>query len=244
MTALTKAFNLVLREMVILFRAESNCTDVKSALKRDYKKFDSESDTYIVAFLENDDLLSGFPLLKTASRVCRPNATEQVFRMHECLVCPQLHALNPAGVRQRRAERHGSGDAAAVPGAVLDKDLSSELVHMITNMDDDLRPLLLGLKPVGQDIMSIARDVSKTIDLESIMRDGMDPNSAAVQDMMGSVTRDIQTRIDSGQVDQDALMQEASAMLAGLGGAGGMGAMMQALMGGQPTSKPKQSRRR
>jgi hypothetical protein len=245
MIALVKAFNTVLREMVILFRTESNCSEVKSAIKRDYKKFDSDTDAHIAAFRENDDQLSGFPLLKTASEFVDSGATEQVFRMHECLRClAKLHTHEPADcIVNVVLNAMATGDATDVPGAVLDKDLASELSAMITSMDEDLRALLPNVKPAGHDIMSIARDVSKTIDIESIMRDGMDPNSAAVQDMFSNVTRDIQGRIDNGQVDQDALMQEASAMLAGLGGAGGMGAMLQALMSGQQ-STPKKSRRR
>jgi hypothetical protein len=50
---------------------------------------------------------------------------------------------------------------------------------MITNMDDDLRPLLLGPEAVGQDII-MSTLVMSTTDLESMARDGMDPNSAAV----------------------------------------------------------------
>jgi hypothetical protein len=37
--------------------------------------------------------------------------------------------------------------------------------------------------------------------------------------MLGNVSRDIQRRIDNGEVDQDKLMQQANAMLTGLGGA-------------------------
>jgi Cys-tRNA synthase (O-phospho-L-seryl-tRNA:Cys-tRNA synthase) len=46
------------------------------------------------------------------------------------------------------------------------------------------------------------RGTSKSIDIESIMRNGMDPNSAkqSTQDMLSSVSRcDIQGRIDSGR---------------------------------------------
>jgi hypothetical protein len=103
---------------------------------------------------------------------------------------------------------------------------SSELVHMITNMDDDLRPLLLGLKPVGRTSCP-RRDVSKTTILESIMH-GI--NSASCSRHDGK--RDPRLiHFALSQVDQDALMQEASAMLAGLAGAGGMGAID---VGGQP----------
>jgi hypothetical protein len=43
--------------------------------------------------------------------------------MHECLVC-STHALNPADcVVNVVLSAMASGDAAAVPGAVLDKDL-------------------------------------------------------------------------------------------------------------------------
>lgn len=241
--ALTQAFNTVFRELVVLFRTETGSGDVKSAIKRDYKKFDSDTSVHIVAFRENNDTLSGFPLCKTAAEFADSAASGQAFQMHECLVvlC-KLQALSPAAcVVNEVLEAMASKDTSAIAGVVLDKSLALELVTAIEHMDDDTCALLARVKPVGQDIMTIARDVSKSIDIESIMRNGMDPSSPAMQDMLGNVSRDIQGRIDSGDVDQDALMKEATAMLASFGG-GGMGDMMKAMMGvGGAT--PKKARR-
>jgi S-adenosylmethionine synthetase len=60
------------------------------------------------------------------------------------------------------------------------------------------------------DIMSIAKDVSKTINIEELMKNGMDPNSSSMQDMVSNVSKDIQSRIDSGEVNQEQLMKEAT----------------------------------
>jgi hypothetical protein len=58
--------------------------------------------------------------------------------------------------------------------------------------------------------MSIAKDVSKTINIEELMKNGMDPNSSSMQDMVSNVSKDIQSRIDSGEVNQEQLMKEAT----------------------------------
>jgi hypothetical protein len=241
--ALTQAFNTIFRELVVLFRSETGSSDVKSAIKRDYKKFDSDTSAHIVAFRDDNDTLSGFPLCKTAAEFADSAATAQAFQMHECLVvlC-KLQALSPAEcVVNVVLDAMANKDTSVVEGVVLDKALAKELMAAIENIDDDTRALLVRAKPSGHDIMTIARDVSKSIDIESIMRNGMDPNSPAMQEMLGSVSRDIQGRIDSGDVDQDALMKEATAMLASLGG-NGMGDMMKAMMGAVTPPKTKRGR--
>jgi hypothetical protein len=63
--------------------------------------------------------------------------------------------------------------------------------------------------------MSIAKDVSKTINIEELMKNGMDPNSSSMQDMVSNVSKDIQSRIDSGEVNQQ-LMKEATDLLGSL----------------------------
>jgi hypothetical protein len=70
--------------------------------------------------------------------------------------------------------------------------------------------------------MSIAKDVSKTINIEELMKNGMDPSSSTMQDMVSNVSKDIQTRIDNGEVDQEQLMKEATDLLSSLGGEGGL----------------------
>jgi hypothetical protein len=228
---LTKAFNAVFRELLILCRAETGSSEVKSAIKRVYKKFDSDTSSHIEAFQEDGENLCGFPFVKTLADFEDSSATEQAFHMHECmLVLSKLQALAPAPcVADVVIGAMAKGDPSAVAGVVLDKTLAEELVTAIGHMSDELRAAL-PVPKAGQDIMTIARDVSKSIDIESIMRNGMDPNSASMQDMLSNVSRDIQGRIDSGDVDQDALMEQATAMLAGLGGAGGMGELMKAMM--------------
>jgi hypothetical protein len=228
---LTKAFNVVFRELLLLCRSETGSSEVKSAIKRDYKKFDSDTSSHIEAFREDGDSLCGFPLVKTVSDFEDSSATEQAFHMHECLLAlSKLQALSPAScVADAVIDAMVKGDPSAIAGVVLDKALAEELASAIGHMGDDLRAALPAPKG-SQDIMTIARDVSKSIDIESIMRNGMDPNSASMQDMLSNVSRDIQGRIDSGDVDQDALMEQATAMLAGLGGAGGMGELMKAMM--------------
>jgi hypothetical protein len=80
--------------------------------------------------------------------------------------------------------------------------------------------------------MSIAKDVSKTINIEELMKNGMDPSSSTMQDMVSNVSKDIQTRIDNGEVDQEQLMKEATDLLSSLGGEGGLGGMMEMMGGG------------
>jgi hypothetical protein len=63
------------------------------------------------------------------------------------------------------------------------------------------------------------------------MKNGMDPSSSTMQDM-SNVSKDIQTRIDNGEVDQEQLMKEATDLLSSLGGEGGLGGMMKMMGGG------------
>lgn len=246
--ALTQAFNSVFRELVILFKTETSSSEVKAAIKRDYKKFDSDTSAHIEAFRADNGTLSGHPLLKTAADFGDSAAVQQAFNMHECLIALcTLQEREPAHcIVEAVLDAMARGDASAIPGVVLDQELARQLVKVIQeDMDDETRALLKRAKPPGsQDIMTIARDVSKSIDIESIMRNGMDPNSPAMQDMLGNVSKDIQGRIDSGDVDQEALMKEATAMLAQLGGSGGMGDLMKAMMGAAGGSAPKKARRR
>jgi hypothetical protein len=44
------------------------------------------------------------------------------------------------------------------------------------------------------------------------------------------VSKDIQTRIDNGEVDQEQLMKEATDLLSSLGGEGGLGGMMEMMV--------------
>jgi hypothetical protein len=76
--------------------------------------------------------------------------------------------------------------------------------------------------------MSIAK--TSAINIEELMKNGMDPSSSTMQDMVSNVSKDIQTRIDNGEVDQEQLM--TTDLLSSLGGEGGLGGMMEMMGGG------------
>jgi hypothetical protein len=42
------------------------------------------------------------------------------------------------------------------------------------------------------------------------MKNGMDPSSSTMTGAVSNVSKDIQTRIDNGEVDQEQLMKEAT----------------------------------
>jgi hypothetical protein len=76
--------------------------------------------------------------------------------------------------------------------------------------------------------MSIAK--TSAINIEELMKNGMDPSSSTMQDMVSNVSKDIQARIDNGEVDQEQLM--TTDLLSSLGGEGGLGGMMEMMGGG------------
>jgi hypothetical protein len=52
--------------------------------------------------------------------------------------------------------------------------------------------------------------------IEELMKNGMDPNSSSMQDMVSNVSKDIQSRI-GGEVNQEQLMKESTDLLGSLG---------------------------
>jgi hypothetical protein len=63
-------------------------------------------------------------------------------------------------------------------------------------------------KPASTDIMSIAKDVSKTINIEELMKMVWTlDSSSSCKIWFLNVSKDIQSRIDSGEVNQEQLMK-------------------------------------
>jgi hypothetical protein len=146
--------------------------------------------------------------------------------MHEWLVLSKLQALAPAScVADVVIGAMAKGDPSAVAGSSL-KTLAEELVTAIGHMSEVRAALLPESRPGHRDHR---RDVSKSIDIRSSCN-GMDPSSASMQGhAQQRVSHDIQGA-STACVDQVARMEQATPCLLSLGGAGGMGELMKAMM--------------
>jgi hypothetical protein len=69
------------------------------------------------------------------------------------------------------------------------------------------------------------------INIEELMKKGMDLKVLLCK-IWFHVSKDIQSRIDSGEVNQEQLMKEATDLLGSLGGGGGLEGMMKMMGGG------------
>lgn len=251
---INKAFNVVFKELIVLIRCETDDAALKSAIKQKYKKFETLGDGYLAEYdLEDpavaDKKLDGLEDTFTdADSKVRYAAIVSLLTVLKKLAVMEVAACVMVPVYDAIVARSSTG----LGGVILDAELAAEVQTAVDNIDAETADAFAAVKasvsPKSTDIMSIARDVSQTIDIDGLMKNGMDPSSSTMQDMVANVSKDIQTRIDKGEVDQDQLMQEASELLSSFGGSGGLGDMMKAMMGGggipaPPAAAPKKAQK-
>jgi hypothetical protein len=233
-----RAFNAVFKELLVLIKCETGSKDIKNAVKSRYKTFDNDTADNVSAFLTEDDAIVDVNFsdikdsLVDAEAVARFDAIIPVLR-----ILAKLYSVNAAQcIVTSVYDAIDSGDVAALDGMILDAPLCDEIKAAVSGVDGETARAVKSIcMRRQQDIMSIAKDVSKSIDINDLMKNGMDPNSSTMQSMIANVSRDIQGKIDSGDVNQEQLMKEATDLLASFGGSGGIGDMMKMMMSGMTT---------
>jgi hypothetical protein len=255
MEANTKTvFNVLFKELIVLTKCETSDKDARVAIKQRYKKYDTDGAQYVREFDLDAPALAGHALPSVRESLTEDDAKARFdsivpllvvykklydAKVAQCIVTPVTTAL---------LERH----AEVLDAIILDKALCAEVSAAVEGADEETVSAVRAANlSKGTDIMSIARDVSKTINIEDLMKNGMDPSSGTMQSMVSNVSDDIQRRISSGEVDQDQLMREATEMLSSFGGSGGLGDMLKTMMSmgapslgapslGAPVAKTKQ----
>lgn len=226
-TNVSHAFNVVFKELIVLIKTETTDKELKSAVKQKYKKFETGGDSYLAEY-EAASIIGRSAAVVEASladkdAVARFNAILPLLDCFKTLsdldvaqcILSQIYAAIVAK------------SADGLKGVILDKLLSEKVCAAVNGVDPETVDAFASSKLVkSTDIMSIVQDVSKTINVEELMKNGMDPSGSTMQDMVSNVSKDIQHRIDSGEVDQEQLMKEASDLLSSIGGGGGLAEMM------------------
>lgn len=236
-TSIKTAFNVVFKEFITHIRNETSDKDLKAAIKQKYKKFETEGDVYISEFVPADVTIVERKLEDIEKTLSDEDA---ISRMKSILpLLDVLKKLADMGVAQciltHIYDAVLKQSVEGLDGVILDKDLLETVSDAVKGIDAETVTAFATAKlskSNSTDIMSIAKDVSKTINIEELMKNGMDPSSSTMQDMVSNVSKDIQARIDNGEVDQEQLMKEATDLLSSLGGEGGLGGMMKMMGGG------------
>jgi hypothetical protein len=236
-TGVKTAFNVIFKELIMHVRNETSDKELKASIKTKYKKFETEGDVYLTEYVPTDVTIVDRKLDVIEASLSDADAVERMKGIIALL--DVLSTLSERGVAscilvhvydailKRSAEDLGS--------VILDQHLLDSITTAVEGIDEDTVNAFGTAKlskPASTDIMSIAKDVSKTINIEELMKNGMDPNSSSMQDMVSNVSKDIQSRIDSGEVNQEQLMKEATDLLGSLGGGGGLEGMMKMMGGG------------
>jgi hypothetical protein len=216
-TSIKTAFNVV-KEFITHIRNETSDKDLKAAIKQKYKKFETEGDVYISEFVAADVTI----VERKLEDIEKTLSDEAINRMKSILPlldvfkswqtwCRTMHPdARPRRCSQtirRRPRRCYSRQGLARDRNQRCKGIDADTVTAFATANH------------SETALSIAKDVSKT-NIEELMKNGMDPSSSTMQDM-SNVSKDIQTRIDNGEVDQEQLMKEATDLLSSLGGEGG-----------------------
>jgi gas vesicle protein len=231
------AFNAIFKELVVLIKCETGSKDLRAAIKTRYKKFESAGDAYIGEYATDAPTVAGWTLADVRASLADADATARLDAIVPLL--DVFKTLADLGVAQciltHVYDALVARDGTGLQGILLDKALSAKVCAAIEGADAETAEAFAATKiSKGTDIMSIAKDVSKTINIAELMKSGMDPSSTTMQDMVSNVSKDIQARIDKGEVDQEQLMKEATDLLSsfGGGGGGGLGDMLKTMMGG------------
>lgn len=236
-TGVKTAFNVIFKELIMHVRNETSDKELKAAIKTKYKKFETEGDTYLTEYAPTDVTIVDRKLDVIEASLSDADAVERMKGILRLL--DVLNTLSERGVAScilthvyDAILKRSTEDLDSV---ILDQNLLESITTAVEGIDEDTVKAFGAAKlskPGSTDIMSIAKDVSKTINIEELMKNGMDPNSSSMQDMVSNVSKDIQTRIDSGEVNQEQLMKEATDLLGSLGGGGGLEGMMKMMGGG------------
>jgi predicted transcriptional regulator len=226
-TSIKTAFNVV-KEFITHIRNETSDKDLKAAIKQKYKKFETEGDVYISEFVAADVTIVERKLEDIEKTLS--DEDDQPYEVHpaapRCLqkladmgrtMHPDARLRRGSQTIRRRPRRCYSRQGLARDRNQRCKGYRCRYGHSVRNC-----------KPFRNSTCPSPK-TSANINIEELMKNGMDPSSSTMQDM-SNVSKDIQTRIDNGEVDQEQLMKEATDLLSSLGGEGGSRWMMEMMV--------------
>jgi hypothetical protein len=245
-SALVAPFNVVLKELVVLVKGETEDAAVRSAVKKAFRVFTPEGTTYID---EYGDDLAGTPWTQVLEGFEDASARERAEGMRAVLtLLAEMHAAGilPA-ICNPVISALASGDPEGLHTVMFGQDSLERARSVVSNLDSCTRD---ALKAAGCGRKGAMLDIMQDLDLESMMRAGPGSDGAdAMSALLGRVTQDIAGRIERGDIDQQQLLSEATGVL-GLMQSGGIGQLVQGLMGGTaptpgppPAAEPQQAPR-